>query len=86
MALLDSSGASSDCVCSADWLSSVRVPALCKQVFNDLDEKLQNAFTEYLEERGVDHKLGAFLVGLCEDKEQREYMNWLEGVAKFVKK
>ncbi|KAK9802588.1 hypothetical protein WJX73_008556 [Symbiochloris irregularis] len=54
-------------------------------VFSDLDEKLQAAFTVYLGERGVTEELGAYLVTLSEDKEQREYMHWLDNVTKFVK-
>ena len=55
------------------------------QVFSELDLKLQQAFTAYLEERGVNAELGRFVMDFSEDKEQREYMNWLQSVQKFLK-
>ena len=55
------------------------------QVFSELDQKLQQAFTDYLEERGVNGELGRFVMDFSEDKEQREYMHWLQGVQKFLK-
>ncbi|CAL5220697.1 g2751 [Coccomyxa viridis] len=54
-------------------------------VFSELDQKLQQAFTDYLEERGVNGELGRFVMDFSEDKEQREYMHWLQGVQKFLK-
>ena len=56
------------------------------QVFSQLDDKLQQGFMNYLAERGIDEKLGMFIVEFAADKEQRCYMNWLEGVQKFLKK
>lgn len=55
------------------------------QVFSELDPRLQEAFTDYLEERGVNAELGRFAMDFSEDKEQREYMNWLKAVQKFLK-
>ncbi len=54
-------------------------------MFTELDDKLQTAFIDYLEERGVNAELGRYIVDYAEDKEQREYMKWLEGVKNFVK-
>lgn len=59
-------------------------PSLCAQVFTELDDKLQQAFVDYLEERGVNAELGRYILDYAEDKEQREYMKWLEGVKIFV--
>ena len=56
------------------------------QVFSELDPKLQEAFTSYLEERGVNAELGQFIMDYSEDKEQREYMTWLKGVQSFLKR
>ncbi|KAK9904699.1 hypothetical protein WJX75_000775 [Coccomyxa subellipsoidea] len=53
-------------------------------VFTELDDKLQTAFVDYLEERGVNAELGRYILDFAEDKEQREYMKWLAGVKKFV--
>ena len=55
------------------------------QVFEELDEKVQKGFQEYLEERGIDNELGDYLIAISEDKEQREYISWLDRVKNFVK-
>ncbi|KAL4459170.1 hypothetical protein ABPG75_014035 [Micractinium tetrahymenae] len=54
-------------------------------VYEELDEELQAQFEEYLAERGITQELGAYLLPLVHDKEQREYMGWLEGVETFVR-
>ena len=56
------------------------------QVYNELDDRLLQEFPAFLEERGVDADMGAYLLGLVNDKEQREYRSWLENVQKFLKK
>lgn len=53
--------------------------------FNTLDEELQEAFVEFLEARGVNSSMGAWIVVKASDKEDREYATWLENVAAFVK-
>lgn len=53
-------------------------------VYEELDEDLQAKFQHYLEERGVGPALGAFILQLVHDKEQREYMSWLAKVKDFV--
>ena len=55
------------------------------QVFAELDEKVQDQFNNYLAERGVTNELGTYLLVMTEDKEQREYMRWLNNVTAFVK-
>lgn len=52
--------------------------------FHELDERLQENFDRYLEARGVDQELTAFIVEIASDKEQRLYMNWLDGMNKFI--
>ena len=56
------------------------------QVYEELDEKLLDAFPKYLAERGVDADLGAYILALVNDKEQREYKTWLKNVKKFISK
>ena len=56
------------------------------QVYADLDEKLLQEFPAYLDERGINAEMGAYLVGLVNDKEEREYRGWLSNVQKFLKK
>ncbi len=41
------------------------------QVYAELDEQLQSDFADYLTERGVTPELGAYLLQLMHDKEQR---------------
>ena len=40
---------------------------------------------DYLKERSVDDDLAAFICMYADQKEQTEYVNWLEEVEKFVK-
>lgn len=55
-------------------------------VFAELDETLQDRFHQFLEERGFDSALADFIPNYIEHKEQKEYMRWLDSVAKFVAK
>lgn len=52
--------------------------------FETLDEKVQEQFYAYLEERGIAADLALFIPELAEWKEQREYCKWLENVKVFV--
>ena len=51
-----------------------------------MDEKLLDEFPKYLAERGVNADLGAYILALVNDKEQREYKSWLKNVKKFLAK
>eukprot|EP00931_Biecheleriopsis_adriatica_P081556 TRINITY_DN54898_c0_g1_i1.p1 TRINITY_DN54898_c0_g1~~TRINITY_DN54898_c0_g1_i1.p1 ORF type:complete len:257 (+),score=78.13 TRINITY_DN54898_c0_g1_i1:2-772(+) len=52
--------------------------------FEDLDDKLQEAFDEYLGELGMSSEVCDFVDALASDKEQREYVRWLRNTKKFV--
>jgi len=52
--------------------------------FNNLDGDLQVMFEQYLEERGVNEELAQILPILIEAKEQREYVDWLSNMKKFI--
>lgn len=67
-------------------LQSQRLMSSILQVYAELDERLLQEFPAFLEERGVDADMGAYLLGLVNDKEQREYRSWLSNVQKFLKK
>ena len=54
--------------------------------FATLDEELQESFVQYLEERGVNSAMGAWIVVMASDKEDREYATWLDKVKAFVTK
>jgi hypothetical protein len=53
-------------------------------LFTELDDTLQQAFSDYLEERGITSDFGAYLVELVHDKLEVEYMAWLTRVQDFV--
>lgn len=54
-------------------------------VFDELDDTLQQAFADYLEERGITDEFGVYLMELVHDKLEVEYMNWLQRTQDFVK-
>lgn len=53
-------------------------------VFDELDDTLQQAFADYLEERGITADFGMYLMELVHDKLEVEYMNWLQRARDFV--
>lgn len=53
-------------------------------MFEELDDTLQQAFIDYLEERGVNRDFAYYLVELVHDKLEVEYMNWLARVQLFI--
>lgn len=55
-------------------------------VFGELDDGVQESFHEYLTERGLDAELAEFIASYLEHKEQKEYVNWLNSVSKFLSK
>lgn len=54
-------------------------------VFSQLEDDLQEAFHEYLVERGFDDNLSHFVVNYVHFGEQKEYLNWLRRVKDHVK-
>lgn len=50
--------------------------------YEELDEVVQHAFDDYLQMRGITAEFGEYLMKLTEDKEQREYLHWLQKVHK----
>lgn len=52
--------------------------------FEDLEESVQAAFYEYLTERNIDDDLSFFILAHSRDKEQKEYINWLEKMQDFT--
>jgi hypothetical protein len=53
-------------------------------VLDELDDEVQEALYAYLEERGITPDLGEYLLHLIHDKEQREYMDWLDKMTSFL--
>ncbi|CAE8601970.1 unnamed protein product [Polarella glacialis] len=52
--------------------------------FEDIDEKLQEAFDEFLAEAGMNNEVCDFIDAMALDKEQREYIRWLNNSMKFL--
>ncbi|RLN03439.1 mitochondrial glycoprotein [Panicum miliaceum] len=53
--------------------------------FSELDEEMQSAVRDYLEQRGVNDELAAFLHAYMENKEHTELIRWLKNVELHVK-
>ena len=56
------------------------------KMYEELEEELKGSWESYLEERGINAPMGDYLLQLAHDKEQREYMSWLQKVKTFVAK
>ncbi|KAJ1268615.1 hypothetical protein BS78_07G148500 [Paspalum vaginatum] len=54
--------------------------------FSELDEEMQNALRDYLEQRGVTDDLAAFLHAYMEKKEHTELTRWLKNIEHHIKK
>ncbi|KAE8673760.1 protein NEDD1-like [Hibiscus syriacus] len=52
--------------------------------FHDLDENLRKGFHKYLEIRGIKPSTTNFLHEYMMNKDNREYVNWLKNLKKFV--
>lgn len=52
--------------------------------FAELDEKLQQAFKDFVAARGIDAHLGQYICRLVYDKEQEDYVAWLRNVKAFL--
>lgn len=55
-------------------------------IFQDLDEVLQESMINYLADRKIDDELSYFISSFSYNKEQKEYVNWLNSVMNFVEK
>ncbi|KAJ7119952.1 mitochondrial glycoprotein [Mycena crocata] len=53
-------------------------------LFEMLDATLQEQFTTFFQERGIDEHLAHFVPQYAEWKEQKEYVDWLKNVSDFV--
>ncbi|CAO2201986.1 unnamed protein product [Urochloa humidicola] len=54
--------------------------------FSELDEEMQSAVRDYLEQRGINDDLAAFLHAYMENKEHTELIRWLKNIEYHVKK
>ncbi|KAF3338997.1 Mitochondrial glycoprotein [Carex littledalei] len=54
--------------------------------FKDLDEEVQKAVQDYLEQRGVNDELAAFLHKYAANKDRTEHVRWLQNIESYMKK
>mmetsp|Transcript_18331 Transcript_18331/g.19099 ORF Transcript_18331/g.19099 Transcript_18331/m.19099 type:complete len:257 (-) Transcript_18331:129-899(-) len=54
--------------------------------YEDLDPTLRDAFQNYLTERKIDDDFAFYILSEARNKEEREYRNWLTGLADFYAK
>ena len=52
--------------------------------FENLSQPMQNALTNFLEDRKVDANLSNFILLYSQYKEQKEYVQWLKRLAEFT--
>ncbi|XP_030522037.1 uncharacterized protein At2g39795, mitochondrial-like [Rhodamnia argentea] len=83
-------------MCSA-WPDSIEIKKLlvhgCQRMpsslytgpgFKELDDELQDALYDFLEERGVDDELAVFLHQYMANKDKTEFIKWMDTVKHFV--
>eukprot|EP00927_Polykrikos_kofoidii_P014718 TRINITY_DN164_c0_g1_i1.p1 TRINITY_DN164_c0_g1~~TRINITY_DN164_c0_g1_i1.p1 ORF type:complete len:260 (+),score=52.95 TRINITY_DN164_c0_g1_i1:69-782(+) len=51
--------------------------------FEDLDDKVQESFDEFLADAGLNREVCDFIDAMALDKEQREYIRWLKNAKMF---
>ncbi|PKA57414.1 Uncharacterized protein AXF42_Ash013602 [Apostasia shenzhenica] len=54
--------------------------------FDDLDENLRKAFQKYLEMRAISPSTTSYLYEYMVNKEDREYLRWMQTVRQFIEK
>ena len=52
--------------------------------FDRLDDGFQLAFSHFLEERGIDEDMSFFILSYSQQKEQQDYVDWLQKISAFV--
>jgi len=52
----------------------------------ELDDELQESLYDYLEERGINDELAAFLHQYMKQKDKTEYVRWMERVKAFIER
>ncbi|VVA95864.1 unnamed protein product [Arabis nemorensis] len=90
------SGETLEIMCSA-WPDTIEISKLCvrKSIksspssyggpeFEELDDNLQDALYQFLEERGISDDLAVFLHQYMKNKGKGEYVRWMESVKSYV--
>ena len=68
------------------FLEHILITILFVLVNSELDEEMQSAVQDYLEQIGVNDDLAAFLHAYMENKEHTELIRWLKNVECHIKK
>ena len=55
-------------------------------ICRELDDKLQDSLYDYLEIRGINDELAAFLHSYMKNKDKTEFIRWMGTVKSFVEK
>ncbi|CAN8233528.1 unnamed protein product [Cochlearia groenlandica] len=89
-------GQTLEIMCSA-WPDSIEISKLCIRKginsttssyggpeFEELDDGLQEALYQYLEERGISDDLAVFLHQYMKNKSKGEYIRWMQSVKSYV--
>ncbi|KAG0476444.1 hypothetical protein HPP92_013285 [Vanilla planifolia] len=74
-------------VCLRPKTGTLSLPSMNKyqgRVFQELDQKLRDAFHFFLEERGVNERLFRFLQAWLYVKDHRNLMSWFKTVGSFI--
>lgn len=72
---------SQELTAEADWK---RRGLYIGPAFETLDVGVQDEFDKYLQERGINENVAAFIPDYAAHKEQQEYVKWLNKVKRFV--
>lgn len=68
----------------SDQAEKTSISAYNGPEFEDLDDQLQTGIDEWLSALGINEELCDFVDAMAVDKEQREYMRWLNKIAEIV--
>lgn len=52
--------------------------------FKELDDELQDSLYEFLEERGINEQLTAFLHEYLKNKDKTEFVRWMQAVKSYI--
>lgn len=55
-------------------------------VYRELDDELQDSLYEFLEARGINDELAAFLHEYMKNKDKTEFIRWMGTVKTFIEK
>ena len=55
-------------------------------VYRELDDELQDSLYEFLEARGINDELAAFLHEYMKNKDKIEFIRWMGTVKTFIEK